>query len=433
VTAVASRSAAPVSRRRRPAPIATPATPTGLPRLWALSAGGPSTLEAHLARYGPVPWRGRPQRGAGPLVATVEAAGLTGRGGAGFPMARKLAAVSRGTRPPVVVANGTEGEPASRKDRTLLRLSPHLVLDGASLAAEAVGAPEVVVVVHEDVLAVVRAAAEERRAVGLDRAELRVVPAARGFVGGEETAVVQWVQRGVARPTSTPPRPFERGLDRRPTLVQNVETLAHLALLARYGDGWFRAIGTADEPGSMLVTVLGEVAAPGVLEVPLGLPVGSVLEMAGGARSPLGTLLLGGYFGTFVRAADAMARPFSRKGLEPIGASPGAGLIVALPEHACGLSEAARVVNYLAAQSAGQCGPCVYGLAAIAADFQLLARPGDAAFVDCERLWRWLGQVAGRGGCRHPDGSARLVASALATFADEVEAHAWGRCTAVER
>jgi len=332
-----------------------------------------------------------------------------------------------------VVANGTEGEPASRKDRTLLRLSPHLVLDGASLAAEAVGAPEVVVVVHEDVLAVVRAAAEERRAVGLDRAELRVVPAARGFVGGEETAVVQWVQRGVARPTSTPPRPFERGLDRRPTLVQNVETLAHLALLARYGDGWFRAIGTADEPGSMLVTVLGEVAAPGVLEVPLGLPVGSVLEMAGGARSPLGTLLLGGYFGTFVRAADAMARPFSRKGLEPIGASPGAGLIVALPEHACGLSEAARVVNYLAAQSAGQCGPCVYGLAAIAADFQLLARPGDAAFVDCERLWRWLGQVAGRGGCRHPDGSARLVASALATFADEVEAHAWGRCTAVER
>ena len=274
-------------------------------------------------------------------------AGLTGRGGAGFPTARKLAAVAAG-RAPVVVANGTEGEPASVKDRVLMACSPHLVLDGAALAAEVTGAREAVIVVHRDVREILDEAVAERARAGHDRVRLEVRTAAEGFVAGQASAVVQWVQRGVPAPTATPPRLAQRGLRGAPTLVQNVETLAHLALIARCGASWFRSASTPAEPGSMLVTVLGAVREPGVREVAIGTPVGQVLDLAGGASVPLQALLLGGYFGTWVDADEASGRPFSSAGLADLGAGPGAGLIAALPAGACGLGETARVVRYLA-------------------------------------------------------------------------------------
>ena len=266
----------------------------------------------------------------------------------------------------MVVANGTEGEPASAKDRVLMARSPHLVLDGAVLAAELTGAREAVIVVHRDVREILDEAVAERARAGLDRVRLEVRTAADGFVAGQASAVVRWVQRGVPAPTATPPRLAQRGLRGAPTLVQNVETLAHLALIARYGASWFRSAGTPAEPGSMLVTVLGAVREPGVLEVAIGTPVGQVLDLAGGASAPLQALLLGGYFGAWVDAAEASGRPFSSAGLADLGAGPGAGLIAALPAGACGLGETARVVRYLAGESAGQCGPCVFGLPAIA-------------------------------------------------------------------
>ena len=155
----------------------------------------------------------------------MDRTGLTGRGGAGFPTARKLAAVAAGNSP-VVVANGTEGEPASFKDRVLMARSPHLVLDGAVLAAELTGAGQAVIVVHRDVCEIVHEAAAERARAALDRIRLKVRTAADGFVAGQASAVVRWVQRGVAAPTLTPPRLAQRQLRGAPTLVQNVETLA---------------------------------------------------------------------------------------------------------------------------------------------------------------------------------------------------------------
>ena len=187
-------------------------------------------------------------------------------------------------------------------------------------------------------------------------------------MAGQASAVVRWIQRGVPAPTATPPRLAQRGLRGAPTLVQNVETLAHLALIARYGAAWFRSAGTPAEPGTMLVTVLGAVREPGVLEIGIGTPVGQVLEQAGGASAPLQALLLGGYFGTWVDAAEALDRPFSSAGLADLGAGPGAGLIAALPADACGLRETARLARYLAGESAGQCGPCRFGLPAIAGE-----------------------------------------------------------------
>ena len=385
---------------------------------------GPASLIEHTARYGPPPSGLSRLRGEA-LIAEVGRAGLTGRGGAGFPTARKLAAVAAG-HSPVVVANGTEGEPASSKDRVLMARSPHLVLDGAVLAAELTGATLAVIVVHRDVREIIDQAAAERVRAGLDRVRLEVRTAGAGFVAGQASAVVRWVQRGVAAPTATPPRLAQRGLGGAPTLVQNVETLAHLALISRYGAAWFRSAGTPAEPGTMLVTVLGAVHEPGVTEVGTGTAVGQLLELAGGASAPPQALLLGGYFGTWVDAARASARPFSSDGLADLGAGPGAGLIAVLPAGACGLAETARLVRYLAGESAGQCGPCRFGLPAIASQVEQLANDGSA---DRRLLRRWLGQVDGRGGCAHPDGAARLVRSALRTFGAELEQQAAGRCS----
>lgn len=320
----------------------------------------------------------------------------------------------------LVVANGTEGEPASAKDKVLLAVSPHLVLDGAVLAAEIVGADEVTVVVHHAVQEIVDAAADERRRAGFDRVRIQVVTGAGGFVAGEASAVVHWIERGVATPTLTPPRLSERGLRGRPTLVQNVETLAHLALIARFGAAWFREAGTPQEPGSMLVTILGAVPDPGVHEVAIGTPIDEVLGRASGPATPLQAILLGGYFGTWIRAAAAATLPYSSAGLATLGASVGGGLIAALPGDACGLAETARVVRYLADESAGQCGPCLFGLSAVAGEIQRLA---DGRTSALSNLRRWLGQVDGRGACHHPDGAVRLVRSALNVFGDELERH----------
>jgi len=376
------------------------------------------TLARHLARHGNRPSCAGTRR-RDELIAEVERAGLTGRGGAGFPTAVKLRALAAAWPVPMVIANGVEGEPASDKDKVLLAVAPHLVLDGAVGAAELTGAREVVMVVHHAVREIVDHAVAERRTAGTDPVPVRVMTAADTFIAGEASAVVHWVERGVAAPTGRPPR-----LGPRPALVQNVETLAHLALIRRHGAVWFRSAGSPGEPGSMLITMAGAVRRPGVYEIETGTPVGGLIELAGGAAAPLGALLIGGYFGTWAEAAAALPLPFSSAGLAPVGARPGAGVIAVLPRTACGLAETARITRYLARSSAGQCGPCVFGLDAIAAQLERLA--GDGA-CDLTLVHRWLGQV--RGACRHPDGTALMVASALRVFGAEADLHARGWCS----
>ncbi|MGD0716311.1 MAG: NADH-ubiquinone oxidoreductase-F iron-sulfur binding region domain-containing protein [Gaiellaceae bacterium] len=405
--------------------------PVGLPRLLAgvRTDGRPVTLEAHLRRYGPLPeLRGRQSRGA--FLGAVAASGLQGRGGAGFPTARKLEAVDSQHGTPVVVVNGVEGEPPSGKDKVLLAYLPHLVLDGAALAAAALGAREAIVAVgHAAHAAVTHAVAERRRAPVAHGVTLRVVRAPERFVAGEETALIGFLNGGPAKPTFTPPRPYERGVGGAPTLVQNPETLADLALIARFGPSWFRAIGTRDEPGSVLITLSGAVRDPGVHEVAIGTPLHEVVAQAGGATAELSAFLVGGYFGSWLPAADALAAPLSNAGLAPLGGSLGARAIVALPAASCGVLETARITRYLAAESAGQCGPCVHGLAAIAEDMLQIARRNDVAGAR-RAIERRLPQLEGRGACRHPDGTVRFVVSALRVFAREVELHVvYGRCT----
>jgi NADH:ubiquinone oxidoreductase subunit F (NADH-binding) len=344
------------------------------------------------------------------LLAEIDASGLTGRGGAGFPTARKLDAVARASRP-VVIANGTEGEPASWKDKVLLAESPHLVIDGAVVAARIVGANEAVVAVGRANRTVVkrlsRALAERS-----DRIHVRVETVPDRFVAGEESALLQSLEGGPAKPTLK--KPYESG-----KLVQNVETLANLGLIARYGAGWFRERGTPEEPGTVLVTVLGAVRTPGVVEVELGTPMRDVIQRVGGLTALPQAFLVGGYFGTWLSAHDVLDLPLSDAALKPLGASLGARTIAVLPQDACGLVESTRVARYLAAESAGQCGPCVFGLPAMADAFERL---------DLDGLGRLAPQVAGRGACAHPNGATRFVASAVEVFADEIRRHRRGRC-----
>jgi NADH:ubiquinone oxidoreductase subunit F (NADH-binding) len=385
--------------------------------------GRPASLDGHVARYGPLPLELRPDE----LRDRVARSGLTGRGGAGFPTGVKLESVLGRRDRPVIVANGTEGEPLSGKDKALLAYTPQLVIDGAVLAARATGAKNVVIATTDAVHPAVARALAERPQTARIAVRTAVVP--DRFVAGEETALVQFLNGGPAVPTLTPPRPYERGVGGAPTAVLNVETLAHLALVARFGAAWFRRAGTHDEPGSALVTISGAVRLPGVYELELGTPFANLLEQAG-ADHDAQAYLVGGYFGTWVGAAQASGLALSNAGLARVGASLGARAIVVLPADACGIAETARVAGYLAEQSAGQCGPCVHGLAAVAENLEQLAH--RAPDVPPEGvLRRRLAQVAGRGACRHPDGAAALVTSALRSFPGELDRHLDGRrCTA---
>jgi NADH:ubiquinone oxidoreductase subunit F (NADH-binding) len=399
--------------------------PAGLPRLLAGlgPAGATVTRADHQAVHGPLP-----DVSGDDLIELVERSGLRGRGGADFPTAIKLRAVAGGRRRPTVVVNGSETEPASAKDRLLLARLPHLVLDGAVLAARAVGAREAVVKVGDGTPDVARAL-DGAISVRDDGVELGVVTGPEGYVTGEETAVIHYLARGVSKPTFVPPRPYERGLHGRPTLIQNPETLSQLALIARFGSEWFRELGSEADPGSALVTISGAVATPGVYELAFGTPMTDLLAAAGGPSEPLQALLVGGYFGTWVESGAALRLKLAREDLRSIGCALGSGVLIALGQSACGLHESARVINYLASESAGQCGPCVHGLAAIADSVSAIA-DGAADPRELQQLRRWTTEIRGRGACHHPDGAARFVESALTVFGHEIEAHRRSRCTA---
>jgi NADH:ubiquinone oxidoreductase subunit F (NADH-binding) len=382
-----------------------------------LSASGPSRAE-HLERFGGLP----PVTPA--LLDELQSSGLSGRGGGAFPTWRKLRS-ARGRDPVLLVANGAEGEPLSAKDAVLLQRAPHLVLDGLLIAARLLGAGEVRLYAEASQLArVARAIGERTDAAGIGLTE---APAA--FIAGEASAVANAVATGRAVPLDHR-LPLTTAEGRRPpTVVQNVETLANIALIARFGPDWFRGIGSADEPGSRLVTLSGDVPHPGVVEVAAGAPLGEALARSGVDAHSLRAVLVGGYHGAWV-PGSALATPLGRESLRPFGAAPGAGVLMALGAGRCGIRQAAAIANYLAAQSARQCGPCINGLPALAA---ILARVAamDRSPAHVDRLRELAELVTGRGSCHHPDGTARFVLSTLTVFAADVDAHRHGFCREV--
>ena len=398
-------------------PPAAPAARHGL--LHGLTGAAPDPgLDAHHERWGVL------RQGRAGLIDQLDASGLTGHGGAWFPVATKWRAVARASRRGVVVvANGAEGEPASKKDAFLLAHAPHLVLDGLVAAATALHARRAIAYVHSTHARGVERAVAERRSVDLDPIAIEVVESADAFLAGQESAVVSALSgRRSAVPSFVGISSVrERGVGGRPTLVQNVETLAHVALVARFGAEWFRQVGTNRDPGTMLLTVdrgEGPVIVEGVLGSPLPATVGLTPQDLGSLAGGL----LGGYGGGWISPEVFARLTLTEKAARAAGTTLGAGVVALLPGHVCPLAEMADVTRYMEGQGAGQCGPCVHGLADLADAMERLAY-GGAGGLGHDRVLEVCNLVEGRGACRHPDGVARFVRTGLGAFAEEVAAH----------
>jgi len=386
-------------------------------------AGG-GGLDGHLGRWGALPG----VDGAG-VRALLRASALDGRGGGGFPLARKVETARLAAGRPVVIVNASESEPASRKDRSLCAERPHLVLDGAALVALAIGVDEVVVHLHRSpgsAAPALEAAIVERRRRGLPDPRWRLSAGPDRYVSGESSAVASFVDGGDARPRFTTQPLAVRGPSGGPTVVSNAETVAHLAVLTRIGPDAWGAHGVPSSPGTRLVTVTGAVPHPGrVLELTGPSTIGDAL-VADGLVTPPAAVLVGGFAGAWVLGDEAWQTPFSRDALRCVGAEPGCGLLGVLPHGACPLVETARIVRYLAGESAGQCGTCVAGLPRLAGACETLAS-GTLRRRGVRRMSTLGDTVLGSGACGHPDAVVRLVRSMLSVFDDDVARHLAGR------
>jgi NADH:ubiquinone oxidoreductase subunit F (NADH-binding) len=371
------------------------------------------------------------------LLREVEAGGLLGRGGAAFPLAVKLRAVrdsairaggraGGGPEGTVVVANGEEGEPASIKDRWLLRNRPHLVLDGLRLAAAIVAADRAYVYVSDEESArSVEAALGELDADALGGVTVSLRTVESGYVAGEETAAVRALNGGPAKPTDKPPRPFEEGVAGRPTLVSNVETLANLPFLQRHGSAAFRAQGSPLSPGTFLATITGAGRPPALYELPHGLPFTELLALHGISPDQVRGALMGGYFAGLLNRR-VLESTLDHETMRGLGSGLGCGAISVITDD-CPVAVAASVLAYFDRENAAQCGSCFNGTAAMSAAAGAL-RDGAAAIEDVDRLRRWSVVLRGRGACATLDAACNVAASLLDQFPDEVARHLDADC-----
>jgi NADH:ubiquinone oxidoreductase subunit F (NADH-binding) len=368
-------------------------------------------LAEHIAEYGELPLCDSRE-----LLHTLEQLELTGRGGGHFPVARKWRAVRDAGGGGLVIANGAEGEPGSRKDAALLRLRPHLVLDGLIQAARTVGAKDAVVWLHQGDhrgVAAVAGALNQRRRAGLRDVRIRIEMGPDRYLTGESSSIVRYLSGGPALPQRRAVPAAVSGVNGVPTLVQNVETLAHVALASRLGMDY--------EPGTLITIADGDIRT--VVEVNGSTTLARLLA----ARPDPHAVLVGGIGGTWAAWKQVAEAPLSAEAYASTDVPLGAGVLHLLDSDRCGLTEAAAIARQLSAASARQCGPCVFGLPAMSATLFDLAE-GRARRRHVARLAEHFGEIEGRGGCHHPDGAVRMIRSALRVFDDDVQAHLAGRC-----
>ena len=380
-------------------------------------------LAGHLTRWGHLPDFDGTQVGA-----LLRDSRLEGRGGGGFPLSRKVETARLSPGRPLLIINASESEPASRKDRVLCSQRPHLVLDGAALVARSLGVDEVIVHAHRGGASPsgsLSLAIALRSAARLADPVWRLSEGPDRYVSGESSAVASYVDGGEARPHfATRPLAIE-GPSGRPTVVTNCETVAQLAVIARVGPVAWNALGAPSSPGPRLITLVGAVAHPGrVLELTGPGTIGDLL-VADGVLAPPAAVLVGGFAGTWILGEEAWQTPFSRQSLDCVDAAPGCGMVGVLPHDACALNETARIVRYLAGESAGQCGTCVAGLPQLADSMEALAR-GSFRRRGVKRMTALADTILGSGACGHPDAVVRLIRSTLDVFQDDVVRHLAG-------
>jgi len=354
------------------------------------------------------------------ILTRLEASGLRGRGGGWFPAARKWRAVRVEGGAPVAIANGAEGEPGSFKDRYVMQKRPADVVAGLVLAARAVGAREAIVFLKASFdapAAALERALAEAPAHGLS---IRLQRGDDGYVTGEETALLESLEGRRPWPRPKPPLPAAVGLAGRPTLVQNVETLARLPEALAAGAGFARGETT-------LVTLWGDVRRPGVYEVALGTPLRRLIEDAGGASEPIGLVFPGGPAGPPLTGADLDA-PLHPDALRELGTSLGTGAMLVVGASACPLAIADSAARFFERESCGQCPPCTVGSASLARVLRSLEQ-GGVRPRDLRDLHEVAGFMTGHGYCAHCRVAAAVATGFAARFADDVAEHvAAGGC-----
>lgn len=349
------------------------------------------------------------------LADLLESAGLTGRGGAAFSTATKLRSAL--THDADVIVNACDGELGAAKDAWVVEHHLDELRRGADLLGR-----RVTVAAHRETPTARRIAA----------AGLALLEVPHRYVSSEESALVSLAHGGLARPV-TKGVPISlgsrdaRGRRMRPTLVLNAETVWRVAQIEALGPDWFRSQGTFDEPGPRLVAVGGAVVRPGVVQTSAGVSLDDLVAAAGGFSGRPVALGIGGLGGGWLTTTEADGATWSRGDLAAYGLRVGPGIVSVLDDTGCPLAHVSATLTYAAGESAGQCGPCMFGVPAVADDMARLAA-GTADRETLKRLHGRLGLLPGRGACRFPDGVAGYAGSALRAFAPEVAAHLAGRC-----
>jgi NADH:ubiquinone oxidoreductase subunit F (NADH-binding) len=407
------------------------------------------TVDDYLARGGGNALSAVSALGPEATIREIEQSGLRGRGGGAFPTGRKWRAVRDAGGTHYAVANGAEGEPGTFKDRAIMRANPYQVVEGLAVAAYAVGANETYFAVKASFdreFARVEQAAAELSAIGALRdLTVTIVPGPEEYLFGEEKALLEVIEGHDPLPRVLPP--YLHGLfatmpqlgwephdprqtpDARsnPTLVNNVETLAHVTSVVRRGAAWFRSRGTARSPGTMVFTVVGDVAHPGVFELELGTPLRVLVEQLGGGTAsgrPVKFVCSG--VASPVLRGDQLDVAMDFDALAQAGGGLGSGGFVVYGDDVCALAVARSAANFLWVESCGQCPACKLGTGAITTALATLEARGEAGQLAV--LQRSLATVADGNRCALPVEAQQIVGSLIREFPEDVVAHEEGRC-----
>ena len=367
-------------------------------------------------------------RSMGPeqLIALIEASGLRGRGGGGFPLARKLATArtAAGGGSAYVVANAYDADPGSPLSRTILLKKPDLVIEGLAIAASAIGATSGYVYLHPEAAAARKALerALEAARSGLGDLVVEIALGPGGFMGGEETALLAVLESRRAMARQRPPYPAIQGLLLRPTVISSAETLAALPMIVRDGADAFKRVGTTTTPGTKLVSVTGAVGSPGVYEIAFGATLGEIVEQAGGSpgRSMKG-LHVGGPTGGILNATRTGV-VFDYETLKAAGTHLGSAQVRVIGPDVCIVNEAAKLFDYLAKETCGICVPCRVGTKRVGGIlegiYSDLGRPDDLP---------WLGELADHldkfSLCGFGITSASILRTTMSEFPDDYRLH----------
>jgi len=406
-------------------------------------AEGREGLKAYVARGGYQALAKALKRSPEEIIRLIDQAGLRGRGGAGFPTGKKWQLTREATgEPRYLVMNGGEDEPGSKKDRVLLENLPHLVIEGTILSAYAIGAAKAYLYINARYDIAIRSigdALAEAKAEGYwgenilggnFSLDLEIFPAPHNYVAGEDTAVLEVIEGKKPLPRQKPPFPVTAGLFGKPTSVNNVETLANVAPIVRYGAEWYRKFGTAESPGTMIFSLDDDVNRPGIYELPFGTPLRYLIEECGGGMRG------GKKIKAIMPAAPSSAylppekldTPLDHNSMRAAGSSLGCGVVRLVAQGSCIVEEVIKISEFFTAESCGQCPACRMETNTLTALLKKV-QGGQGGPPVLEQFGKIIAFNKGKGFCNLIAMPGPPIESALKLFPGDFEAHlATGKC-----